>query len=144
MSQQYFFNFTILDEPIKYGELRFYSVEAFYQAMKTLDQSEREKMSHMAPPQVKKYGGKLKIRPNWDEIKSDVMRLGIALRFKYDSFDASKLSETASTPIVEWNRHHDIYWGKCLCDEHKGKGENILGLLLMERRLELSLASVAQ
>lgn len=142
MSQQYFFNFTILDEPIKYGELRFYSVEAFYQAMKTLDQFEREKMSHMTPPQVKKYGSKVKLRDNWDNIRADVMQLGIELRYRPDSFDAKKLLET-NGPIVEWNRHHDIFFGRCLCDEHNDEGQNVLGLLLMERRLELSLASVA-
>lgn len=143
MSKQYFFNFTILDEPIQYGTLRFTSVESFYQAMKTLDQTVREEISHLGPTQAKRRGRQVDLRPDWDAAKLKVMEYGLSRRYVPGSFDAKKLMGCQGD-IVEWNRHCDIYWGCCLCDDHKGIGENHLGILLMKLRDDLITMSPMQ
>ena len=75
----------------------------------------------------------------WNERRVDVM---VALvDKKVDDWDyiADALLATGSAQIVEINRHHDNFWGDCLCGGPKcrGKGQNWLGetWMLIRRRL---------
>jgi len=73
-------------------------------------------------------GGQIELRPDWENIKVDVMRKLIAQKFSIDSDLSNKLIEIDGT-IVEGNT-----WGVC-----DGVGENMLGKLIMDQRDYLKL-----
>ena len=114
--------------------IRFPSVEHAYQSAKTLDLKKRKQISEMTSPgEAKRAGNTLILRPDWEEIKIEVMRE--LLRQKFDitkHYDLwLELHMTKPEELVEGNWWEDTFWGVC-----KGKGENHLGKLLMEIRYE--------
>ena len=112
--------------------------EHFFQAMKTLDIDERKAIAAAETPGLaKRMGRNVKLRPDWEKIKVDVMRLGLILKFT-DAELAEKLIATGDEELVEGNWWHDNTWGNCHCTECSRKGgRNLLGMLLMEVRKEL-------
>jgi ribA/ribD-fused uncharacterized protein len=77
--------------------------------------------------------GKCTPRPSdWDTRKIEVMRQCIADKFNSSGLMFLLLS-TGNAQLVEGNTWGDVYWGVC-----RGKGENMLGKLLMERRTFLA------
>lgn len=68
------------------------------------------------------------VKPNWDEIKKDVMIELCASKF-HKGYYKDKLLETKDSILIEGNKHRDFYWG--VCDY---RGENILGKILMKIR----------
>lgn len=90
------------------------------------------------PGQAKKLGRKCPIRPDWDEIKFEVMKEVLIEKFKRTSL-WPKLDGTGNSYLIESNVWHDCVWGICIkkdCERGCGqkKGYNNLGLLLMELR----------
>ena len=112
--------------------------EHFFQAMKTLDISERKAIAAAETPGLaKRMGRNVKLRPDWEKIKVDVMRLGLILKFT-DAELAQKLIATGDEELVEGNWWHDNTWGNCHCTACSRKGgRNLLGMLLMELRTNL-------
>ena len=112
--------------------------EHFFQAMKTLDISERKAIAAAETPGLaKRMGRNVKLRSDWEKIKVDVMRLGLILKFT-DAELAEKLVATGDEELVEGNWWHDNTWGNCHCTACSRKGgRNLLGMLLMEVRKEL-------
>ena len=112
--------------------------EHFFQAMKTLDIDERKAIAAAETPGLaKRMGRNVKLRPDWEKIKVDVMRLGLILKFT-DAELAEKLIATGDEELVEGNWWHDNTWGNCHCTACSRKGgRNLLGMLLMEVRKEL-------
>lgn len=112
--------------------------EHFFQAMKTLDIETRKAIAAAPTPgAAKRMGRHVSLRPDWEKIKVDVMRLGLILKFT-DAELAEKLIATGDEELVEGNWWHDNTWGNCHCTECSRKGgRNLLGMLLMEVRKEL-------
>ena len=112
--------------------------EHFFQAMKTLDISERKAIAAAETPGLaKRMGRNVKLRSDWEKIKVDVMRLGLILKFT-DAELAEKLIATGDVELVEGNWWHDNTWGNCHCTACSRKGgRNLLGMLLMELRTNL-------
>lgn len=74
----------------------------------------------------------LPLRPDWNEVKNDVMREAIYAKFtQYDSLKEILLS-TGDSELVE-HTANDNYWA----DGGDGSGQNWLGKLLMELREKL-------
>ena len=76
------------------------------------------------------------IRPDWDEVKVEAMKLIIDLKFR-NTLLAQKLVALEG-PIEELNNWGDKFWGKCL--NHKtGKyeGQDNLGIILTNKRKQL-------
>lgn len=109
-----------------YG-LTYSCVESAFQAAKTEDLGERRKISRMAGPAAKKAGRKLTLVADWDNKRIDVMRSLLEQKFS-DPELMGRLC-LVQGEIVEDNTWNDKFWGK-----YKGKGENHLGVLLMEIR----------
>lgn len=109
------------------------STEHAYQAAKTLVPEEREKIRLCgAPKEARKLGQKVTMRPDWEQIKIQVM-LNL-LREKFEHPDLKeRLLATGDAELVEGNWWGDTFWGVC-----NGVGQNNLGKLLMQVRLELS------
>lgn len=112
--------------------------EHFFQAMKTLDIDERKAIAAAETPGLaKRMGRHVKLRPDWEKIKVDVMRLGLILKFT-DAELAEKLIATGDEELVEGNWWHDQTWGSCFCADHcRTPGRNLLAMLLMELRKDL-------
>jgi ribA/ribD-fused uncharacterized protein len=124
--------------PILYEGIVYPTNEHFFQAMKTLDLAERQKIANAETPgMAKRMGRNVFLRPDWEQVKVDVMRTGLMLKFT-DAVLAEKLLATGDEELVEGNWWHDQTWGSCFCPDHcRTPGRNLLGMLLMELRKEL-------
>lgn len=94
-------------------------------------------LSAETPGQAKRRGHNVRpLRADWDDVRVDVMRELLALKFAEGSALAAALVYTGDAPLVEGNTWHDRFWGRCFCVAFacNGAGRNQLGLLLMERR----------
>jgi N-glycosidase YbiA len=112
------------------------SVEHYYQAAKTLDPVFREVIRKAPSADAAKKLGRdpaCVLREDWDEVKADVMRRAIAVKFAQHPDLRSMLLETGDAVLVE-NSKKDYYWG-CGAD---GSGKSMLGALLMELRESLA------
>jgi ribA/ribD-fused uncharacterized protein len=109
------------------------SVEGAYQAAKTLDQAERDRIRiAKAPGEAKKLGRRVTLQAGWNAMRVDVMRELLRTKFSNNVLKVMLL-ETGDAVLTEGNYWNDYFWGIC-----KGRGENQLGRLLMEIRTEVS------
>jgi ribA/ribD-fused uncharacterized protein len=109
------------------------TVEHAYQAAKTVSGRERERIRTASVVQAKRLGNHVWLRPDWEEIKLDVM-LNL-LRQKYcDTRYRDLLLCTDDFMLIEGNDWHDTFWG---VDLKTGKGQNWLGNLTMQVRDEI-------
>ena len=126
-------NMVVIDKPIVYQDIAYYSVENFYVAMKSLSLETRKKISKMDPKKSKVYGGTIKLRSDWENIKYSVLLYGLREKFKLNPYK-SRLLSTGEKYIEETNWWNDKYFGV-----HNGYGHNILGRMLQHVRTELIL-----
>ncbi len=120
-------NFTSCEVMLD-GE-KYASVEHAYQAAKTVDLKQRWKFQcDVTPGMAKRMGQALKLRPDWEEVRVDIMRDLLMQKFS-PSIPRRKLLSTFQAELIEGNTWNDTFWGVC-----GGVGENMLGKLLMEVR----------
>lgn len=106
------------------------TVEHAFQAAKTLSELERTAIRHATTPgRAKRLGRRCTLRPDWDEIKIDVMDRLLRRKFDPGSNLWHMLQATAPHELVEGNTWNDRFWGVC-----RGVGQNHLGRLLMAIR----------
>ena len=118
---------------ITYEGISYSSSEHAYQAAKTVDVSERQKIAGLnSPGAAKKAGRKVSMRPDWDKIKFQVMEDILRLKFNGTNQLSILLKSTKNEELVEGNHWHDYVWGVC-----NGKGQNNLGKILMKIRGDL-------
>ena len=104
--------------------------EHFYQSMKTVDVEEKERIINCDTPNcAKKLGQLCTIRSDWNNIKLDIMRIGLRNKFNQNPIIKQYLIDTGDEELIEGNYWGDRYWGVC-----NGEGQNWLGKLLMELR----------
>lgn len=128
---KYFFLSNFYPSVINLDGWVFPCVENAFQAAKSTDPEDWKKIQGMAPGQAKAFGRRLKLRPNWEEIKVQVMTECLIAKFSRPDM-AQRLKETGSRPLIEGNTWNDRFWGVC-----NGQGQNMLGKLLMEIRTQL-------
>lgn len=109
------------------------TAEHAYQCAKAAQPGVREMIALAATPgQAKRAGRNIELRSDWEEIKLDVMRRVLAVKFESGTDLADRLLATGDRLLVEGNTWNDRFWGVC-----KEQGRNWLGHLLMARRAEL-------
>ncbi len=127
--------------PVQYEGLKYPSVEHAYQAAKTTDVELRQgflRLKH--PASAKRVGKVLPLRVGWKDMKIGIMRQLLESKFSLQNNDlCRRLVNTGTHTLIEGNYRHDTFWGACHCEVHDGAGNNILGVLLMNRRRELLL-----
>ncbi len=112
--------------------------EHYFQACKVVTETGHESVrTSPTAAGAKREGRKVPLRPDWEEVKNEVMLKGLRAKFAPGSLLAYKLLTTKDRLLVEGNTWHDTYWGVCTCPQHQGKGLNTLGQLLMQVREEL-------
>lgn len=119
-----FYSCTIVLDCVIYS-----SVENAYQAAKTLDEKARVPFMSCTAAQAKKLGRGIRLREDWEQVKVDIMRQLLLDKFRSDRCYSAMLLSTAPRELIEGNYWGDHFWGVC-----NGRGENMLGKLLMEIR----------
>lgn len=130
---EYAFLSNFYETSVKYEGLTYPSSEAAFQAAKCADPKARKAFQTMTPLQAKRFGRKVLLRPDWEQVKLQVMTDILKSKFSNKTLQ-NKLLATRSATIVEGNHWNDTFWG---VDLATGKGENHLGQLLMELRESL-------
>ena len=123
---------------VEYDGSYYPTVEHAYQAAKTLNPAQRREIQiAVSPAKAKMLGRHVHIRHDWDEIKVRVMEQ--LLRKKFNGYhDLSRsLYETGDKYLEETNSWGDTFWGVC-----NGKGQNVLGNLLMKIRSDVRMLYV--
>ena len=109
--------------------------EHYFQAQKFNDEAYREKIRTAPSPMIAARLGrsrKVPIRPDWEEIKDEVMLRAVRAKFQAHPDLRQLLLSTGQEEIIE-KTTRDHYWG-CGGD---GTGKNMLGKILMQVREEL-------
>lgn len=133
-SGEYEFLSNFSSSPITIDGIDYSTVEHAFQAHKSNDPDDRRAVAMQSTPGwAKKAGRALDLRPDWESVKHDVMRLCLAAKFAEGTELAQRLLETGTATLVEGNTWGDDYWGV----PRGGTGQNWLGRLLEERREEL-------
>ena len=114
------------------------TVEHYFQAMKTLNSGIRMDIARESTPgKAKRAGRQVVLRPDWEDVKLDVMKGALRLKFR-DYGLRTKLLATGDEYLEEGNTWHDNFWGVCHCIDCQDKmAHNHLGKLLMEVRDEI-------
>ena len=128
-------NFHICD--LNYEGNNYCSSESAFQSMKETNPAERGNYSHLYPSEAKKKGKTCNLRPDWENVKADVMYDILKTKFSDGDLKA-RLLLTGDKKLIEGNTWHDNFWGNCTCKKCEVvEGKNVLGKLLMKLRDEL-------
>lgn len=135
---KYAFLSNFEQSPFTVDGVTFPTVEHWFQAFKTLNPQEfRNIIAAETPGKAKRMGRHVILRPDWEEVKVDVMREGLRKKFTIPEFRV-KLLATDDEELMEGNTWHDNTWGNCVCQKCQNiPGRNMLGMLLMELRNEI-------
>lgn len=121
-------NFYIYGADYKTSEHRFQSAKAtcLADSIRVWDQ--------ITPGKAKSVGDSIKLRPDWEEVKDEIMFNILKRKFSYGRL-GYKLKQTGDAYLEEGNTWHDNYWGNCYCWKCSGiMGLNKLGEILMKIR----------
>jgi ribA/ribD-fused uncharacterized protein len=134
-------NFWVGDPLWVFGE-EWATGEHAFQAMKALHVEERYDVRWSKTPAVAKFRGRrVLLRPDWEQVKYDIMAAVVRSKFTVARKEGLDLLLTGDALLVEGTQWGDRVWGVAGSDVHDGMvtspGRNWLGTLLMARRAEL-------
>lgn len=131
-SNKYWFLSNFYPCGVTFNDINYLSTEHGYQAEKSTDETIRRLIANAPTAHIaKKLGRKVKLRDDWEDVKIDVMRELLRVKFQIPEL-RKRLLATGMSELIEGNYWGDTFWGVC-----EGKGENHLGKLLMALREEL-------
>lgn len=134
---EYFFLSNFFYSPVELDGKTYPAVEHAFQAAKTFDHELRQNILQSASPaHAKQLGRKVPLRPDWEQVKFEIMFM--LLQQKFTQADLRhKLLITGDAELIEGNTWGDKVWG---CVLYKGQwiGKNHLGKLLMKVRAEIA------
>lgn len=138
---EYYFLSNFSDSKIEYDGYIYLNAEAAFQAQKSNNSTYKYIMQYQDAATAKKEGRKVKLRPDWEQVKDNIMYYVILAKFEQNEDLKAKLLATGDKYLEEGNTWHDNYWGVCKCNRAKcldRVGKNNLGKILMKVRKELS------
>jgi len=112
------------------------TTEHYFQSKKAEGTSYEKKIANAFSPSESARLGRsrdFELRKDWEQIKDDVMRKAVLAKFEQHPDIREKLLNTGNATLVE-NTTTDYYWGA----RTNGSGKNMLGIILMEVRKQLS------
>jgi N-glycosidase YbiA len=110
--------------------------EHFYQAGKTTDPRQKERVRVATTPYYARKKGRIVqeyTEEEWDDLKDSVMQMALSYKFAPGTVAAGLLLDTGIDYLVEYAPWGDTYWGV----DRRYKGRNKLGKFLMEWRSAL-------
>lgn len=116
--------------PIELEGHSFLNGEAAFQGFKDLTRIGEFKT--IQPSRAKSLGRQVKLRSDWEQVKTSVMEEVVMAKFSQNLDLQKKLLATGDRLLVEGNWWRDDTWGVS-----NGRGENRLGLILMKVRSHL-------
>ncbi len=122
--------------PIKLKGKEWPTSEHYFQAQKFVGSEHEEAIRLAKSPTIAARMGRSRkrpLRPDWEEVKDDVMREAVLAKFTQHSKIRRILIDTGDARLVE-HTARDSYWG----DGGDGHGQNRLGQILMELRAKLA------
>lgn len=126
--------------PIHLEDGIYANVEAAFQASKTDNPEERaEVRKQNSPTMAKRKGRKVTLRPDWDQVKLEIMHDLVRQKFTRHPELKEKLLATGEEELIEGNNWNDRFWGVS-----KGQGQNHLGKILMKIRAEVRFKEAGQ
>lgn len=130
---EYEFLSNFYNAPVIYKGLTYQNSEAAFQAQKCTSEEEKKQFTAMNPSEAKRTGRRIKLRPDWEDVKVDEMRNIVRAKFSQNPELAEKLIQTGDAYLEEGNTWGDRTWGTV-----NGSGQNLLGKILMETRDKLN------
>ena len=127
-NENYFMS-NFFEASVSYRGKVYRNAEAAYQAQK--DPARAGEFIMLKGDDAKTLGSKVTLRRDWEEIKVQVMYEVVKAKFTQNRNLMQKLIQTGNAELVHGNIHRDTFWGI-----YGGKGENMLGKILMEIRDE--------
>lgn len=128
----YYFLSNFYECDIMYEGILFKNSESVFQAMKCENYKDRLEFTNLSGGQAKYKGKRVKLRPNWNDIRLDIMYDVVKAKFTQNEELKYLLLNTGDTHLEEGNNHRDTFYGT-----YKGKGHNHLGKILMQVRDEI-------
>lgn len=119
---------------VNYNGLVFSSAESAFQAQKSESPYIQTMMSVFSPLESRRYGRKVKLRRDWEDVKERIMSEIVYAKFIQHKDLADKLLATGDQELIEGNLWGDTYWG---VDKRTGLGQNNLGKILMNVRNDI-------
>lgn len=117
---------------IPYDGVIYESAEHAYQAQKTANLEDRERIRNSKLAwQAKKIARTVTLSPNWEQQKRTVMANVLLQKFVLNPELRQQLLETERLELIEHNYWHDNFWGSCVCERCGDRGQNVLGKMLM-------------
>lgn len=130
---KYFFLSNFYMAPVIWDGSHFTNNEAAFQSAKLTSRIKRNELFSEADPRTaKRLGRKVQLRPDWEEVKYDIMYEIVKAKFTQNEDLKEKLLATGDEYLEEGNNWGDKVWGTV-----NGEGENNLGKILMRVREEL-------
>ncbi len=118
---------------VTHDGIEYPTTEHAFQAAKTLHFGERWQISQLdTPGKAKQAGRRNELRPDWEQVKDQIMMELTILKFVNHRGLREQLLSTGTAELIEGNTWGDEYWGVC-----DGKGLNTLGKILMLVRDQL-------
>ena len=119
-------------KPFVWSDAEWATAEHAFQASKTHDRHQQGLIrSANSPGAAKRLGRRVDLRPDWEDVKGDLMRSILEAKFGVPEL-RDALVATGDADLVEGNTWGDTYWGVC-----DGEGRNQLGLTLMRIRADI-------
>lgn len=131
----YYFMSNFYPFKLIYNGIEYQNTEAAFQAQKCKYLPERNQFSKLNPSEAKRLGRRVELRPDWEQVKDNIMYNIVLTKFSSDEYLAYKLLKTGEEVLMEGNTWKDTYWG---VDLDTMQGKNKLGLILMKVRDVLS------
>lgn len=129
---EYYFLSNFSHSPMEYDGIHYQNAEAAFQAQKCVNRAERFAFSNLNSTEAKKRGRQVSLRPDWENVKVNIMRDVVRAKFVGNKELSRKLLATSGEYLEEGNTWGDRVWGTV-----NGSGANLLGKILMELRQEL-------
>ena len=129
--------------PVVVDGERYGSVEHLYQASKFPDHPERHALVLAEPTPLRSKQRARRAQPgetraDWDDVKVSVMAMCLRLKAKQNATTFGTLLRSTGDRVLIEESTRDDWWGAIPVNEIELAGRNVLGLLLMELRTELS------
>lgn len=135
----YHFLSNFYPSSIRWEDDEYRTIEHAFQAAKTFNPEERLRLRETPSPLVvKRLGRKVTLRPDWEQVKLDIMADLLRQKFTRYSDLGALLLATGDAEIIEGNTWDDRFYGAVWDEtEQRWIGENHLGKILMRIREEL-------